>query len=210
MESESTNRYLETISNIISIIFHPVFLPVYGLLIIFNAPTFMVHLPAGLKRVIFTLATINMTVVPLAVMPFLRHRKLISSYKMDSRQERLIPLSVGAMMYIVTSIIFYSYQIPQLIKSFTLAAAVASVLILLITFRWKISAHAAGMGALLACVMVLSVKMMTNLSAFWIPVLLFSGLVLSARMYLKSHNPAQIYMGYITGFIPVFLVMMIF
>lgn len=210
METKSANKTLEVISNIISVIFHPVFLPVYGFLIIFNAPTFMVHLPTGLKRVIISLATINMTVVPLALMPFLKYRNVIKSYKMDSRQERIIPLSIGAMMYIVTCVIFYSYEIPQLVKSFTLAASLTSVLILLITFRWKISAHAAGMGALLATVIVLSIKMMANLSVLWIPVLLFSGLVLSARMILKSHNPSQIYAGYIVGFIPVFTVMMIF
>ena len=210
MGNKTDNKTLEVISNIISIVFHPVFLPVYGLLIIFNAPTFMVHLPAELKRVIFLLATINMTVVPLAIMPFLKHRNVIKSYTMDSRQERIIPLSIGVMMYIVTCVIFYSYQIPQLIKSFTLAASVTSVIILLVTFRWKISAHGAGMGALLATVVVLSIKMMANLSVLWIPLLVLSGLVLSARMILKSHKPSQIYLGFITGFFPVFTVMMIF
>ena len=184
-------------------------MPVYSLMVIFLSPTFMVHLPSEVKRVIFLLASVNMTVVPLSIMPLLKYRKLINSYHMDTRAERLIPLSLGTMMYIVTTIIFYSYQIPLLIKSFLLAASITSALVLFTTFVWKISVHSAGMGALLATAVILSVRMHTGLLSVWLPLLLLTGLVMASRLYLGSHRPAQVYAGFLLGFLTIFSVMMI-
>lgn len=209
MTERGKQKNIDLLSTVLSLIFHPVFIPVYGLLIIFYSPTFMVHLPAQLKRIMFLLAAINMTVIPLAMMPLLKYRNIISSYHMDARSERIFPLALASMMYIVTTIIFYSYQIPLIIKSFMLAAAITSVMILLTTFFWKISVHAAGMGALLATAVVLSLRMRTDLSVVLIPLLLISGMVISARLYLSSHRPAQVYTGFLLAFVTVFLVMMI-
>lgn len=210
MEESNKGSVFRTAANILSVVAHPAFLPVYGLLIIFNAPTFMVHLPASLKRIIFMLATINMTVVPIAFLPLLKYRNVISSYQMDSRKERIIPLAMGTMMYVVTTIIFFSYEIPQLIKLFMMASSVLSFLLLVITFRWKISIHAAGMGALLASVLVLSLRMMADLAPILIGLLILSGVLLSSRLFLKAHKPAQVYLGFLLGFLSMFIVMMIF
>jgi len=210
MEESKKGSVLRTAANILSIVAHPVFLPVYGLLIIFNAPTFMVHLPASLKRIIFMLATINMTVVPMAFLPLLKYRKLIDSYQMDSRKERIIPLAMGTMMYIVTTIIFFSYEIPQLIKLFMMASSVLSFLLLVITFWWKISIHAAGIGALLASVLVLSLRMMADLTPILMGLLILSGVLLSSRLFLKAHKPVQVYSGFLLGLFSMFIVMMIF
>ncbi len=210
MEERAKQKPIDHLSKILSLIFHPVFMPVYGLLVIFYSPTFMVHLPAGMKRIMFFLAAINMTVVPLAMMPLMKFRNIIKSYHMDTRGERIIPLALGSMMYVVTTIIFYSYQIPVIIKSFMMAAALTSVILLVINFFWKISIHAAGMGALLATAVMLSLRMRTNLFVILIPLLILSGLVMSARLYMSSHRPAQVYAGFLLAFFTVFFVMMIY
>ncbi len=210
MEEKRSTRILRLLSMVISIVMHPVFLPVYGLLLIFNAPTFMVHLPAGIKRVIFLLTAVNMTIVPVALLPLLKMRNVITSYSMELRKERIIPLALGTMMYVVTTVIFYSYQIPVIIKSFMLSASLTSFLILIITFNWKISVHAAGAGGLLATVMVLSIRMYADLIIFWLPLIVLTGILMSARLYLRSHNPAQVYTGFLIGFVSFSLVMFFF
>jgi len=206
--NERSTPYL--LSRLLSILFHPIFLPVYGLLIIFNAPTFMVHLPYNIKRVIFLLATVNMTVVPLAMMPLLRYRNLITSYSMESARERVFPLSLGVLLYTVTTVIFYSYQIPVLIKSFMLAASITSLLLLIITFWWKISIHSAGIGGLLATVMALSIRMGADLAVLWIVMILLSGIVMTSRLYLKVHTPPQVYWGFLAGFTTFIITMGVF
>lgn len=212
MEEIREIKSMTVLSQILSIVFFPGFIPVYGLLILFYSPTvFAYELDVrygDLKRIIFLLAFINMTVVPLAAMPLLKFRNIISSYSMNVRGERLIPLGIGCIMYVITSVIFYSFHVPELIKTFVLAATIASLLILLITTKFKISLHAAGMGSILATVMVLSLRMYVNLIYLWLPLILLAGMVMAARLYLKSHRPIQIYSGFLLGFITFWFVMM--
>lgn len=214
MTKFSDNTSLKLSSQILSVIFFPGFLPVYGLLIIFNAPTLFAYELAArygsLKGIILLLAFVNMTVVPVALMPLLKYRNIISSYNMNTRSDRIVPMAIGSLMYLVTTIIFYSFQIPGIIKSFILATTILSILILVITLRWKISIHSAGLGSLLATVMALSVRMYANLAAIWIPLILISGLVMASRLYLNSHNPSQIYAGFALGFLTIWLVMVVF
>lgn len=214
MLSFKENKALSMASQVISVIFFPGFLPIYGLLIIFNAPTLFSYELAvrygSMKGIILLLAFINMTVVPLAFMPLLKYRKVISSYSMYTRTDRIIPMSIGSLMYVVTTIIFFSFSIPGIIKSFILATTIVAILILVITFKWKISIHSAGLGSLLAAVMALSVRMYADLTLLWILVILCSGLVMAARLYLSSHTPLQVYAGFALGFIVMWLTMVVF
>jgi membrane-associated phospholipid phosphatase len=197
-------------SQIMAVVFHPVFIPVYGLLLIFNAPTFMVHLPYQMKRVIFMLVAVNMTIVPLALLPLLRYRNIITSYRMETNRERVIPLSLGLIMYLVTTILLFNYQIPNLIKSFMLSATISSFLILMFTFRWKISIHSAGVGGIIAATMALSVRMGASLSWLLVVLIFLSGLVMMSRLFLKVHSPGQVYTGFLVGFIPFILIMLFY
>ena len=214
MTKNSDNNVLKLGSQILAVIFFPGFLPIYGLLIIFNAPTFFAYELAArygsLKGVILLLAFVNMTVVPVALMPLLKYRNIISSYTMNTRSDRIVPMAIGSLMYLVTTIIFYSFQIPEIIKSFVLGSTILTILILVITLKWKISIHSAGLGSLLATVMALSVRMYANLAVIWIPLIFLSGLVMASRLYLNSHNPPQIYAGFALGFLTLWLTLVVF
>jgi hypothetical protein len=210
MNDNEKREPLRIISEVVSILFHPVFMPVYGLLIIFFAPTIFIYIPGNVKRVIFMLVLINMTVVPLAMMPLFRYRNIISSYSLEGRQERVMPLALGLLMYILTTIIFFSYQIPVLIKTFMLAASVTAFIVLVITMMWKISIHSAGMGGLMATVIALSLRMGTPLTAYLAALIAISGVVLTARLYLGAHRPLQVYLGFMAGFLPFIIIMLFF
>lgn len=214
MTDKQENRILKVVAQTLSVIFFPGFLPVYGLMIIFYAPTiFSWELAVrydGLKGTVLLLAFVNMTVVPVALMPLLRYRNIISSYTMNTRTDRIIPLAIGCLMYLLTTILFYSFHIPELIRTFVLATTILAVLVLIITTRWKISVHSAGLGSLLAIVMTLSARMHANLTLIWVIVMLLAGMVMAARLYLRSHKPAQVYSGFALGFMVIWLVMVVF
>lgn len=209
MNSLVKREPLRVLSHIVSLLFNPVFMPVYGLLIIFNAPTIFIYIPFNIKRVIFLLAVVNMTVVPIAMLPFFKYRNIISSFSLSETGDRIMPLAMGLMMYIITTVIFYSYQIPVMIKSFMLAATVTAFLVLLVTLRWKISIHSAGVGALLATVMALSIRMGAPLTIYLAALIVISGAVMTSRLYLGVHSPKQVYWGFAAGFLP-FMIIMVF
>ncbi len=200
MNNEGNINLTERLARILSFVFHPLFMPLYGLVILLSAPTFLKYLPPAAKRVLFFVLLVNNVLIPLILLPFLRIRNFISSYHLDDRRERIIPMLTASILYFTTSFIVLRYQIPFFLKSYIFATAVLSIIVSVINFWWKISIHAVGAGALTATVSSLWIKMYTPLPLHLIAVILLSGIILSARLRLNSHDPLQVWVGYLTGF----------
>ena len=206
MTPESTHTTGNRIAVIISTLFHPLLMPVYGMLIIFSAPTLFGYLPFSVKKILFFIVLVNNVLLPLSLMPYFRYRNIISSWMIEERKERRAPMITTSLFYLVTAYIFLRFQIPLFIKYFVLVSAIMSIAVTIINFWWKISVHAVGSGALIALVVILSIKMHTPLTWFFVPVILASGLVMSSRLWLNSHSPVEIWLGFLLGvLVPVFL-----
>jgi hypothetical protein len=180
-------------------------MPLYGLGILLTAPTFLKYLQADARKILFLVVMINNVFIPLALLPFLKYRNIISSYYIDERKERIIPLLTASILYCTTSFIIFRFQIPFFLKSFIFATSVVAIIVSMINFWWKISIHSVGAGALLATVFALSIRMHTPLTWYLLTVILAGGLILSSRLRLNSHNPTQVWVGFLTGFMGVSL-----
>ncbi len=201
MTEESYKNIPDRLAKIITIVFHPLLMPLYGLLILFSAPTFLGYLPLPVKRILFIIVLVNNVLIPLTLLPFFRYRNVITSYRIEERSERIIPLLTASILYCTTSFIIFRFQVPFLIKSFFFATSILSVVVTFINFWWKISVHAVGAGALAAVVFVLSIKMYTPLTWYLAAVIIAGGLILSSRLRLNFHNPSQVWLGYLTGLV---------
>jgi len=184
----------------ISLIFHPLLIPLYGLLIIFSAPTLIGYLPYTVKKTLFILILINNVLLPFSFIPYFKIRNIISSWKLDSRKERTIPLLSTSFFYSVTFFITFRYHIPVFIKLFILTTAVLAILMTIINLWHKISIHSAGSGALAALVAVLSIKMHAPLPWLMAAVIISAGLVLTSRLWLDYHKPGEVWSGFFLGF----------
>jgi hypothetical protein len=205
MNNFSNTNITDKLAKVVSSIFHPLFMPLYGLLILFYAPTFLKFLPPEAKKILFSVVLINNTFVPMSILTFLRYRNVISSFHIDDIKERNIPLLTTSVLYCTTSFIVFRFQIPFFLKSFIFATTVVAIIVSMINFWWKISIHAAGAGALAATVFSLSMKMHTPLTWYLLSVILISGLILSSRLKLNSHDPLQVWTGFLTGFLGISL-----
>jgi hypothetical protein len=199
INNEESLDFLNRPAKIISIIFHPLFMPVYGMLIIFSAPTLFGYLPFTVKKLLFLILLINNVLLPLSLLPFFKYRNIISSWTVESRKERILPLIITTLLYSSTSYIIMKFPIPVFLKSFVFAAFFISLTVTVINFWWKISIHSAGAGALAALVLILSLKMYSPLMWYMIAAVIAAGLVLSSRLKLDSHNPQQVWAGFMTG-----------
>jgi hypothetical protein len=199
----------DKLASTISVLFHPYLIPVYGLVIIFIAPTLYNYLPFEIKKLVLLIVLVNNILLPMSLIPFFVHHNLIGSWFMTERKDRVIPLFISTILYIVTAYIVFRFPVPFFLKSFFMAAAFISLSATLINLRWKISLHSIGAGAILALVLILSFKMYTPLLWFLIPSVLTGGLILSSRLKLNLHNPGQVWAGFLTGFLGLSLVMML-
>jgi hypothetical protein len=209
MKEEQSIDY-SILAKIISAIFHPVLMPLYGLIIILFAPTLMSYLPIEVKKIIILIFLTNNVVLSLSVIPFLRYRNIINTWEMEEKSERVIPLLIASVLYFITTYILFKFQVPVFLKAYSFASSILVLLCAVISTRWKISIHSAGSGALIATILLLSFKMHTDIEGFILSALLISGLVLSARLKLNSHEPSQVYAGFITGFVVIGFFIMLF
>ena len=197
-------------ARIISIIFHPLLMPVYGMAIIFSAPTLYTYIPFEVKRLVILIVLVNNVLLPLSLLPFFIHSRMISSWSMNERQDRVIPLIINTMLYIVTSYILFRFTVPHFLKSYIMTVGLLSLIATLINLRWKISLYSMGAGLLLSVVIMLSVKMYTPLIWYIIPAGIAAGFVLSSRLQLNYHNPGQVWCGFFAGLLGFSLLIMLF
>jgi hypothetical protein len=210
MNKSRTAEFSDRMAGIISVIFHPLLIPVYGLLIIFIAPTLYNYLPSEVKKLVILIVLVNNVFLPVSLMPFLVHRNLISSWFMNERKDRVIPLMFSTILYIVTTYIIFRFSVPSFLKSFFIATSFLSLAATIVNFWWKISLYSIGAGVLLALVLILSLKMYTPLLWYLIPVIIAGGLILSSRLQLNLHNPGQVWCGFLAGFIAFATILMLF
>lgn len=203
------SRVADIAAWIVSVVFHPVLLPLYGLMLIFNIPALLSFLPGPARRIIFIMVLVNTVILPIAMLPLLKLRNVISSYRIETRTERIIPLLTTALMYLVTSVMVFRLQLPALIKVYMFSAACVVLATALLNFRWKISVHAVGAGAMLATVMMISFRIYAGNIWVLVAVIFLSGLVMTSRLWLRAHTPAEVYSGFVTGFVVMTLAMRI-
>jgi hypothetical protein len=210
METEEQKDLLVKPAKIISIVFHPLLMPVYGMVIIFSAPTLFGYLPFNVKKLLLLIMLVNNILLPLSFLPFFIHRNVITSWAITERKERNIPLIITTILYCVTSFIIFRLPIPLFLKSFIFASAFLSLMVTVINLWWKISLHSVGAGALIGLVLMLSLKMLTPLDWYLSSVIIAGGLILSSRLKLNLHNPQQVWVGLSAGFFGLTVSMMLF
>jgi hypothetical protein len=210
MENNDRSNIGMKISKVVSVVFNPLFIPIYGLLIIFIAPTLFWYIPIKVKKILFLVMATNNILIPVTLLPFFRYRNIISSWIIETRKDRIVPLLSVSLFYLITSYIILRLQIPAFIKAYVFSITFISIALTIINFWWKISLYSAGAGILAGIVIVLSFKMAVPLTWFLIPVILAGGLVLASRLKLNLHSSSEVYFGFLTGFFGMVLFMFLF
>ena len=190
---------MRIVSQIISILFHPMFMPLLGIFLIFQSGTHISYLPFEAKRIIYFVVAITSCILPLSALPLLYQLKIIKSFRMETARERFIPILLTAFFYYMGYLLLRKMGVPSMIDKFILATLIAIVGASAISYFWKISIHTTGIGGVTGAIIALSLIYGFDMS-IWIALLLIaSGITASARLYLGDHNPLQVYAGYFWG-----------
>ncbi|HPT11885.1 MAG TPA: hypothetical protein PLP69_04630, partial [Bacteroidales bacterium] len=193
------NNFLYRLSQIISIAFHPIFMPLYGLLIIFSAPTILYFVPLKIKKLTLLVIACNNIILPLSLILMLYSRGIIKSFQAREKKERTIVLIISTILYLVTTTLILRLPIPNLIKVYFVSTTFVSFITLIINQFWRLSLHSVAVGGLLTlvCLMVY----IFNVPVIWYisGMVLLSGLVMFSRLYNEDHEPAEVWTGFFAG-----------
>lgn len=200
-QSYRSSRWEQAFAHIVSYVLHPLFVPfVVAWIILYQHPIHILLTDAPIRLRIIAMVFINTVLFPGIFVSLLWRLKFLPSLYMTTRKERIIPLTVSILFY------FWAYYVgrnieavPAALQQWLLGVFLASCAAMFTNIFFKISLHSLAAGGAVMF-FVLSMKVDSNWPSWWlVPAVLLAGLVGTARMVLKSHEPGEIYAGYLAG-----------
>jgi len=195
----------KTLAQIISYLFHPLIMPTLGVSYIFYSGSYISFMPSEVKKIILIVISANTFGLPLLVIPLFYQFGVIKSYTMETNRERVLPLAFTLIPYIFSVYFIYRIPLPNVIGTFILGASAIVGVALIVSLKWKISLHLLATGGLVGFLIAFSLKFYIDVFLPLLVLLFISGILASARLLLSTHKPSQIYVGFVTGFILMFL-----
>ncbi len=193
---------MSKLAHFISVITHPILLPTWMFLIIIVSGVCKVaHINAAICLSIVFATTF---IIPAVFLLILKKIGVIKSLMMESREDRFIPIFILAIFLYVTTRFFSNIETLGIFNYYLICNTVLCAIVFWVNLYWKISMHTIGWGGFVAMLFVMSTVSARIYLPYFIASIIISGVVASARLYLKSHSDAQIYTGFTVGFIVVF------
>jgi membrane-associated phospholipid phosphatase len=191
-------------ANIVSIVFHPLLMMTYGVLLAVSF-THLAMFPIALKLYMLGGVLLCTVFIPSFVVILMVRKGDAVDMELTEKSERVIPYMVFMLGNLLCFWFYMRLQLPAWLLSMFIGVSFALLLALCINFIWKISAHTIALGGMLGAIMGISYVRMINPYDMFVLVLLAGGLTGTARIILGKHTLMQVICGFILGFACTFL-----
>lgn len=201
-QSEMTpySKAMTGISHFLSWVISPVLLPTYAILLVFGLS--MLSFAPMKSKVIITCIVFGFTAVlpSLAIFVLMKYGD-VKDAALTRRTDRFIPYVITGCCLLGCGLYLSTTGLPRWVSLFYIGASIATAINLLVNFKWKISAHGAGIGGFIAMLMIMNRYGLPhyNLWGWCIAAVMLGGLLGTARVWLGRHTPMQTVMGEIVG-----------
>lgn len=187
------------IAQVISQTFNPLLFVVLFLLITFNIQFYIsTSIPQNAKWMILGLVTITTFIIPALLGNILR-LLFIHKFNMRTRDAKLIPLAIAAVLYIFTYHLLDRINLSPIFNLFILGMGSLAVFSMLLLMISEISIYMLAAGALFGGFIGLQLTMNVNMSFFIMLSLFIGGMIGFSRLSLDRHKPHEIYLGFMIG-----------
>ena len=201
---------MQLFAKVISYLFHPIFMPLVGLLVIYysnpairEGTQIMVY-----SRAMFLLATVSGLVAITSLL--LLSQGMVRSLETKDIKERLILMTVALVYFsffyfLLVKIEHFRIGMHPVIFSAISGALLAVLITFIITLFYRISAHMVGISGVGGMLYGLNFITISN-EPFWLAlVFIVAGFVFTARLTRKAHSVDQLIAGYVLGFMCTYL-----
>jgi len=187
-------------AKVISIIFHPLLIPTYAMLLLINTNTHLtLVIPEKLRYIAVSLVFLTSFVLPLLIIFILLKVGKIKSLEMETRQERILPLLIVSVFFYLTYHLLKQGPYFMLFNIFMLGATLLVIISLFVNYFYKISIHMLALGGMFGTFAGFSITFNLDLSFLLYLIVFVSGIVGFARLKLDAHVPSQVYTGFALG-----------
>ena len=215
---------MKIISNLVSVIFHPIFVPIYGLFLFIMIKSNgtlnlrLLQFEDFLKLAVSPILLFSV-IFPLFSLSVMYRSTMLTSFNLSTQKERvpvlfLLTIYYGITYYFIRSLdVAYNHAFFGLFLSFLTGGIILSLLSLIITLKWKISLHGIGIGALAGSMLAFTQELhpvanFAEVSLINVALIVLVGVVSTARLYLKAHTINQMLGGVFLGLFVQFFVIM--
>lgn len=198
------NKALNILSNTLSVILYPLFVPTYGMILLrIGMDDAATQLPT-IYWIIAIVGTLILTcLIPLSIILMQILRGQLKDIMMDEPKQRTMPYIYSTCCFAFWTYFMHSVlHLPAFMISVGIGATVALGIVTLINLKWKISAHLTAFGGLMGGIISFCIYYGYMLTPAFISILISVALLLMyARLYVNSHTPLQVVAGWLLGLI---------
>lgn len=209
-DAPSSSRAVDIIAHILSWALVPLMMPLYGTLLIFGLS--LLSFTASSTKWTVSLVIAGITIaIPMALVLRLKRIGVVHDIGLNERKERAVPYLITILSMAGAGWFMLVKHAPEWVGMFYMGGAAAAVVCLIINFRWKISAHAAGIAGIVALLVRISSEGVPHPGLItWLVVwIMLAGLMGAARVWLGRHTVWQVLAGYAVGYTSVILMTLI-
>lgn len=188
-------------AQLLSYIFHPLFIPVYvtAYLLYINPYAFNgIGEKSKLLKLIFV--WFNTSFVPAFAVFLMWRLGLIESIFLRTKRERIIPYSAALICYFWAWFVARNQLVnPSYFIDFLFGTFLAVTSGWMLNIYTKISMHAIAMGGLVVFFFLQAFSEYSISGIYLSLAIIIAGLVCTARFIVSDHVPFQVYLGFIAG-----------
>ena len=202
------NRILTFSARAVSTVLHPFVLPMLVLTVLLWGDTAFAIYPPRFKFYLCWVVALYTLVIPGLWVALLRRTGHVTSWSIEERSERALPLMVSALCCIACAMTVGRIASAEIIRRIMLAEACCQMMCLAVNYFWKISLHMTAIGgctALMAMLCILTGGMTPLLAA----TVVAAGALASSRLFLGQHELRQVAAGFAGGFAVMSLAMLL-
>lgn len=192
---------MDRILKSISFIFHPLIMPLLGVLFYFSkSPRFIPEEIIQAKIISIFILTI---ILPILLFFLLKTLGKVNSMYLKSTEERIYPLILNCIVVlIVLQRIITPTQIIELYYFFLGILISTMACLMLAIFKFKASIHMIAISGLFMFFIVLSIHFSINIIGTLALMSIISGAVATSRLHVKAHTYLELVLGVFVGMIP--------
>jgi hypothetical protein len=201
------NQAIRVPAQVLSYIFHPLFVPIYIIVFLLAAePYFFASFTVPEKFIILLRFFIIYCFFPLVTVLLLKGLGFVNSIFLRTQKERIIPIIVCNIYYFwMAYVLRHQPEFSSLIGQLAIAIFISSSIALLANIYMKVSMHSISMGILVGFVALLAFTQGNAYTMYLSLSLLVAGLVCTARFIVSDHTQREIYGGFLIGLVSILL-----
>ena len=185
----------------ISYIFHPLLMPLLGVVFYFSKTPRFIPEPI-MKAKVFSIAILTI-ILPILLFYLLKTLHKVDSFHLENVSERKIPLIINSIIVaLILARVLPLNEIPEL-YFFFIGILISTITCLALVFvKFKASIHMIASAGFFMFAVALAVHFKININGTIALMCIIIGAIATSRLHLKAHTAIELLVGFFVGLLP--------